>query len=424
MKTKLTLVFALLLANVFGVKSIAQNALDEKKSHNYADVVNNSIHVSNPGNAVDAGDLSNYALMQAPIGVLNSATLNLGFSNQGSGGQTVVVEFRNDGGILSLDVLGSISLTLFDDAGNQVARKNGFTTADVTAGEEPGTYKVHLQTSNSITNISSLKIKVNGLLALANSVRIYYASINEVCPAFVGDAVTAQHNVQDASDAVSSSRNDFAILQPPLLGGNAYLEIGFSQPVDGGKKVSFYLEPGTTLLNLSLLQNITIKVYDTDGNEVATKSDFVLADAKVLSSGHFILNIQTPKGSYQVGKTRITISGITGLLTTLKVYRAVAQVTCTSPLQENISTASESSKMELNVYPNPFSNFATLQIKTGANISSVITVTNKEGMIVETHTIKGPVNSLQLLQKANPGIYFINVISGTVNESRKVIKLN
>lgn len=424
MKSKSTLVFALLLANVIAVKSIAQDAIDDKKNHNYADVVNNSIRVSNPGNAVDAGDLSNYALMQAPIGVLNSASLNLGFTNQGSAGQTVTVEFRNDGGILSLDVLGSISLTLFDDAGNQVARKNGFTTADVTAGNEPGTYKVRVLTSNSITNISSLKIKVNGLLALANSIRIYYASINDVCPTFIGDVVTAQHNVQNASNAVSSNRGDNALLQPPLLSGNAYLEIGFSQPVDGGKKVSFYLEQGSTLLTLGLLQNITIKVYDTDGNEVASKSDFVLADAKVLSSGHFILNIQTPKSSYQVGKTRITISGITGLLTTLKVYRAVAQMTCTNLLSQEITAASESAKIELNVYPNPFNSFATLQIKTGANISSVITVTNKEGMIVETHTLNGPVNSLQLLQKAKPGIYFINVISGTVNESRKVIKLN
>ena len=423
MKTKSTLVFAILLASSFAVKSFAQDAIDDRSTHNYADVVNNSIHVTNPGNAVDAADLSNYALMQAAIGILNSATLNLGFTDQGSAGQTVAVEFRNDGGILTLDVLGSISLTLYDDAGNQVARKSGFDAADVSVGEEPGTYKLHLKTANSITNIASLKIKINGLVALANSIRIYYASINDVCPGFKGDVVTDEHNVQNSGNAVSTNRDDYALLQPPLLGGNSYLEIGFSQPADGGKKVSFYLEQGSTLLTLDLLQKISIKVYDTEGNEVATKADFTLADAKVLASGHFILNIQTPHGSYQVGKTRITISGITGLLTTLKVYRTVEQGTCTNLLPPVATQESESAKIEMNVYPNPFNSFATLHLKTDVN-NSTITVTDKTGMIVEQHQLNGNLNSIQLLQKAQPGIYFISVVSGSSTETRKVIKLN
>ena len=55
----------------------AQNVAAQS-SPNYADVLMSSSGVINPGNAVDA-DLTNYAVMRTPIGITNSATLQLGW---------------------------------------------------------------------------------------------------------------------------------------------------------------------------------------------------------------------------------------------------------------------------------------------------------------------------------------------------------
>ena len=71
---------------------------------NYADILVWSVGVTNPKNAVDA-DHTNYAVMQADIGAANSATLRLGWSQLGSAGDNVTVQFQNDNGALSLDVL-------------------------------------------------------------------------------------------------------------------------------------------------------------------------------------------------------------------------------------------------------------------------------------------------------------------------------
>jgi hypothetical protein len=114
-------------------------------------------------------------------------------------------------------------------------------------------------------------------------------------------------------------------LTPPLLLGTAYIDVAFSTPGQAGKMVNFVLGEGNTLLSASLLKNLTITVYNTQGNVVASASNFSLLTAEILSDGRFRIRVKTPKGNYQIGRARITLNGLVNVLTTLKVYRSTIQ---------------------------------------------------------------------------------------------------
>lgn len=234
--------------------------------------------------------------------------------------------------------------------------------------------------------------------------------------------VHASHNVQNPGNAVSKDKTDFALLTPPIIAGNSYLDISFSQPGTAGKKVGFNLGEGNTVLSADLLAGITLTVYNTNGSVVVRKSDFTLADAEVLPNGKFNLNIKTPKGSYNVGRGRITFSGLVNVLTTLKVYGINAHQNCnTLDVQDGNADVAVKS-IDLQVAPNPFNAYTTLNFKTKLNHLAAVVISDKAGNIIEQHRVDGA-SSIRLLEKAPAGIYFVKIISGNSVETRKVIKM-
>lgn len=387
---------------------------------NFADVVISSQGVTDPGNAVD-GDRTNYAVMRAAIGVFNSSVLWLGWSQVGTADQTAVLEFQNDNGDLNADVLQSMSLSLYDSDGKQVAKKNGFDVSDASAVQGTSHYLLRIRTGGSGKDIASIKIKIAGLASVENRIRIFNSWLTSSCGTINGSSVFAESNVSNANNAVSVSKKDFATLAPPLLNGTAYLDISFPVPAVAGKRVSFKLGEGTVLLSAELLQRITMTVYDMDGNVVIEKSDFQLADAEVLGGGKFNLTVQTPDGDYQVARGRITLSTMVGVLTTLKVYALVGRIDCNAKAAQ-VASGSTLPLSELKVYPNPFHSYASLSIKGSLQSPYRITITDKAGNVTEVHQLTGA-GTLRILTNAAPGIYFVKISSGTYSETTKVIKL-
>ena len=122
MKTRLHSL-ALSLLCLCATSAFAQS--DAKTPRNYADNLISSSGVINPQNAVD-NDRDNYAVLRTSIGILNFASINVGFSTPGEGRQRVDIEVQNDHGLLTADLLQSVSVSVFDSKGNKIAEKNGF----------------------------------------------------------------------------------------------------------------------------------------------------------------------------------------------------------------------------------------------------------------------------------------------------------
>jgi hypothetical protein len=398
--------------------AFAQN--DAKNPRNYADNLIGSSGVINPQNAVD-NNRDNYAVLRTGIGILNFASINVGFSNPGEGGQRVDMEVQNDHGLLTADVLQSISVSVFDSKGNKIAEKNGFDLTEAHVIEGSSHYKLSIHIKSSALDISSVKIRVSGLLTLANRLRLYNVWLISNCPVIIGDVLHASHHVLNPNNAISQDRDDYALLTPPLLLGNSYLDIEFSQPNTAGKNVRFNLGEGNALIDASLLNNITLTVYNTDGDVVANQSGFTLADAEILPNGKFYLRIKTPHGNYQIGRGRITFTGLVNVLTTLKVYNVVTFQDCPDDIQD-VSTDKPVSSIDLQTAPNPFNSYTTLNIKSKLANPAFVVISDKAGNVVEQHQVSGA-SSIRLLQNAPSGIYFIKITSGKLVEVRKVIKM-
>ena len=421
MKRKLQ---AFALAMCMSATVIHSQTLTLNDDRNYADQLIGSIGVINPQYAIDE-NRDNYAVIRAEIGVLNYGQLKVGFSNPGEGGQLVVLQIQNDNGILGADILQSISVKVFDSDGNTVASKNGFGVGDAQLIEGTSTYKIFLSTKNNITDIKSVRIRVSGLATIGNRLRVYNVWLKDPCLRIRGSAVYEKHNVQNAENAVSDDKNDFALLTPPLLAGSSYLDISFPQPGLAGKNVGFYLGEGNTILSAQLLKNITLRAYNANGDVVAQKSGFTLADVHILQGGQFELVLHTPKGDYGISRCSIRFSGLLNVLTTLKVYKVAVGAGCNTTLQPDIAASDDNniaSSIDLQVSPNPFSSYTTLNIKAALKNPVYITITDKAGNLIETHQIAGPA-SLHLLNKAPTGIYFVKIVSGNFVATRKVVKL-
>lgn len=419
MKTKLQ-AFALAVMCIGATVTHSQTLTDD---HNYADHVISSVGVINPQNAVD-DNRNNYAVIRAEIGVLNYGAIKVGFSYPGEGGQLVVLQIRNDNGLLGADVLQSISVKIFDSNGNAIFNKDGFGVADAQLIEGTSMYKLFIKTKDDALDIKSVRIRVSGLATIANRLRLYNVWVIDACPRIHGDAVYAKHNVQNAQNAVSNNKNDYALLTPPLVAGSSNLDISFPKPGYGGKNVAFYLGRGNTILSAQLLKNITLKAYNTNGDVIAKRSGFTLADVRVLPGGKFELVLHTPQGKYGISRGSITFSGLVNVLTTLKVYEVLVGQACNSSQEQDIATSDDNveSAIDLQVSPNPFSSYTTLNIKTALKNPVYITISDKSGNLIETHQLSGA-TSLHLLQNAPTGIYFVKIVSGNFVATRKVVKL-
>ena len=419
MKTKLQ-AFALAVMCIGATVTHSQTLTDD---HNYADQVVNSTGVINPQNAVDA-NRDNYAVIRTEIGVLNYGVLKVGFSHPGEGGQVVVLQLQNDNGLLGADVLQSISVKIFDSEGSTIFNRDGFGVADAQVIEGTSVSKIFIKTKDAALDIKSVRIRISGLATIANRIRLYNVWVIDACPRLHGDAVYAKFNVQNAGNAVSANKNDYALLTPPLVAGSSYLDISFPKPGYGGKNVAFDLGRGNTILSAQLLKNITLKAYDANGDVVAQKSGFTLADARVLPDGRFELLLHTPQGKYGISRGRITFRGLVNVLTTLKVYEVLAGQACNASQQQEIATSDDNveSAIDLQVSPNPFNSYTTLNIKTALKNPVYLTISDKSGNVIETHKLSGA-TSLHLLQNAPTGVYFVKIVSGNFVETRKVIKL-
>lgn len=306
----------------------------------YADSLISSNGVNNPKRAISRSD-TDYALINTLIGIGSSSDITLGFSQHGLAGMVCGFTMQQDNGLISADVLNSITITLYDSKNQQIATKTGFSTENIELLQGEGkvtTFRLFVNVNKGAYDIGYAKIKVTNLLTVNNKVRIYNALLKYDCPGYNADAVVNYSNVTNPLNAVSASENDYALLTPPLLLGSSILSMHL--PVVDHKlpSVVFTFGQGNTLLTPNLLTNLTATVYDFSGNTIATDSVFTLADLNLLDSGKFNITVDVPANLIdQIAGAKVQFSGLLNLFTTLKVYGAYIKSSVISDIRPSIT---------------------------------------------------------------------------------------
>ena len=276
--------------------------------------------VADAQNAVDKSN-SNFATIKTELGIANEAYLTLGFSQHGLPGMYCNVIFQKGETLLTADVLKAVSISLYDSDDKLVGKKAGFQLANVEALNSSGDiFGLRVSTDPGIKDIARVKIKLGGLADILNSLRVYSARLNMACAPAPGIAVHGSLNVQNPINAVTENEDDYALLTPPLLLGSAYLDVEMFEAVKPGKAIRIRVGEGNHLIDATLLKNVTLAAYASDGSLVSTASNITLADVDLLEDGTYLLHVNLPKTGKPAVRGRITLQGLLNVLTTMRVY--------------------------------------------------------------------------------------------------------
>lgn len=289
----------------------------------YADSLISSFGVSDADNAVSKND-SDYASINTPVGVSNSSFLTVGFSQHGVTGMTCGFTLQQDNGLLSADVLNSMTIYLYNSKNQQIAAKSGFSFSDVDVLDDSGsvyTFRLYVPVSRNVYDIGYAKIKLGGLVSVNNKLRIYNSLLRFDCPNFDADSLVSSLNVRNPANAVSASKNDYALLTPPLLAGTSNLSVYFPDVENKTSSVVFAFGKGNTAITTNLLTNLNLFVYDSTKNILAADSGFTSADVDLFDSNNFALTVHVPANyANRIAGASIQFSGVANVNTTLRVY--------------------------------------------------------------------------------------------------------
>lgn len=308
MKKNLLAVIILLLSTVAG------------KAQIYADSVISSSGVTAPKKAVNEND-TDYAIMSTVIGVEYQSKLKLGFHPDGMGGMSCAIKVQPVNGLISANLLQSLSVSLYNRKGKKVITHNGFTLADadLLTGTE-NIYIISIGTDEDINNISAVEITLSGSASISYRLRIYNAHLSFSCPGSSADAVLNYNHVQHAENVITTSKNDYALMSPSLS-GSSFLSVHFDKPKTNRIR---YILGKEGLIDFLLLSNIQLTVYGTHNEVIASQNGFTLAEIDILANNKFSVSLRIPQGSDEVTKAKIVFTGYGNELSTLQVYKVTA----------------------------------------------------------------------------------------------------
>ncbi|MDD3685643.1 MAG: T9SS type A sorting domain-containing protein [Bacteroidales bacterium] len=83
---------------------------------------------------------------------------------------------------------------------------------------------------------------------------------------------------------------------------------------------------------------------------------------------------------------------------------------------ENVSGIITANKTEINIYPNPASNFVIIEFENEPNENSYFSIYSQTGQLVATIDIKNRINKIDI-DKLALGNYFLKVVNGDKESS-------
>lgn len=295
--------------------------------------------VSSSGRSID-GDLSNYTDMQTGVALLGGGTaLSIKDSiNVYPAGNRAGFILQTGGGILSADVLSAITINLYKD---DILVQTGNTGSGLLSlGLLSGSSDLQKIAITSTADFDEIQILVNGTLSLLSNLRVYYAfeeptscadncisaetsssgasivgsrtGINGIClGCSVGDEVNVVSN-----DTTLFATIDFGVAV--LVSGSISVDLDAVKPA--GTEAGFAIAPGSGILDLSALSDITISTYEGGSLKQSYAANSSLVSASLLgSSGIQTLSFKTTASFDEV---RITVNAGLGLLSNVRVYYA------------------------------------------------------------------------------------------------------
>ncbi|AOW10815.1 DUF7507 domain-containing protein [Flavobacterium gilvum] len=299
---------------------------------------------------IDA-NLNNFATAVVAVGAIGTENLRVTDTNTDYLAGTYAGFKINTGGLLNVNLLGSITITTYL---NGVEKESVTGASLLGVGLLNGSSNDYVVGFNTKQSFDAIEISVGGLVSLLNTVNVYYPVIRNYCagPALICNTATAMNlpvypvslepshtgvsgvsigNIYDGENVISSNTNDFATISLTagvLATGNISVKDQLTDyPV--GTYAGFEIE-NTSLLNVSALGNVTVTTYlDGVAKQIISGNNLVATGTLLNSSGRYKVGFVSTTSFDEV---QISINQTLGVnLGSTKVYGAVFENFCAGP---------------------------------------------------------------------------------------------
>jgi hypothetical protein len=285
------------------------------------------------------GDRTNYAALSANVAILSSSHLRVAFPVSGKAGDAVNITVQSGTGhLLSLGLLNSIRVRLYDSLGNQVATSASNNDLELALLTDDSVYNIRYVTNPAGSfKFKEARIEFTNVLTvnLLSELRIYGVYYQVPCPPTFATTVKAFGTnslltgfVTDANNAVDGNINNYATLNTPLnilnLLPPAYLELSFATPARPGEFIGFTIGQASSLLSANLLSSLEMTVYDENGVARQVKNNFNTLDLRLLEGtvDRYVIGFTLPQSNYRMSSVRLQLNSVLSLLQNLRVYNA------------------------------------------------------------------------------------------------------
>lgn len=268
--------------------------------------------VENPTYAVDQ-IADNYAMLKSNLGtslIQSTAYIKLGFSKPGLPGSEIGIVIEKTDQSLNADVVDQLTVIIYDTLGNEVARRQDLGLQDVGAlGGSSSRQVIRLTAPFGEYKIGSVQVELTAVANVLQNLALYGVYHNLSCPPVLANTLAGAENCSNPDavvDGDSSTTAQFSLVAS--LGNVASLTVGYNNPAKSGDYMAFEVSKNNTLLQASLVGNLSITLYDKDSVQLFSKADFstadlVAADALGEVLGSVVGSNGTSNNKYIVGFT-------------------------------------------------------------------------------------------------------------------------
>jgi hypothetical protein len=306
-----------------------------------------------PGGVLDAGDAvsadnDDYATLTIPLGIGGSAYIDLAFEPDGNDGDRVSFLIGQNNTLLDADLLGNLSLTVYDQAGNVVKHKDKFNLANLeTSILDPNRSTIGVTTKHGDYSIAHARLELSSLVSVLSDLRVYRATTKE--------------------------------------------NTNFDVKVTANGPLTFCDGDNVKLTASGNDENTWQWYKDNEAIAGATGKKYTATSA----GGYHVLRT-APAGCGSVSFTLdVVVNCKTGLL----------------------------SMQQVEVYPNPFSEYFRIELDVPKSINATVTITDISGKVISMHPWT-TAEVMQLGYALQTGVYLVQLYDGINFSFNKVIKVD
>ncbi|HEX4887144.1 MAG TPA: gliding motility-associated C-terminal domain-containing protein [Luteibaculaceae bacterium] len=296
--------------------------------------------VINPESVTDA-NRENFAVMQSTLGVSlieSRSFIDVAFTNAGTAGSSVVFVIATPDQNTAVQLVNQISVQVFDENDSVIVDQSDLNLQQLSVlSGSTGKSLLRVNTPIGDYTIKRVRIQLEALVGLSQSLSVFGVFYNADCPPILADRVINGNGVTNPESAIDQDTATFASLTIPVgITTSASLNLGFPINSLSGDYIGFELSKGNALLDLGLIENITVNLYGDSGQLVFSESDFTLVDLFAVdqlsgilgplvglpgsTSNRFVLGVTIPSNIAAVKSAEIVLAPTIGLLNVLRVH--------------------------------------------------------------------------------------------------------